>query len=128
METMQDGLTWSIPPTMGKTFGGHALYVYDRAVRNGLNALKAKSSWCNTGVKDHFINSEYFANNGVFEALVYANFQEVTMPQSEIKIVLSKDGHTVFKCEPIVDMTQLNDDAVTEGFVVPSPIPPSSSL
>jgi hypothetical protein len=114
------------PTYNGQPVWGHALYAYDRAVRNGKNAIKEKSSWCTTGVKDHYINSDYFANGGVFEALVYANFQEVNM--SEIKIVLSKDGQTVYKCEPIVDMDELNAMASVEGFVVPSPIPPSSSL
>lgn len=64
------------PTYNGHADWGHALYVYDRAVRNGKNALKAKSSWCNE-VKDHFINSDYFANGGVFEALVYDNFKEI---------------------------------------------------
>ncbi len=47
---------------------------------------------------------------------------------SEIRIVLSSDGKTVYKCEPIADMTELKDLAGIEGFTVPNPIPPATSL
>ena len=67
------------PSYNGQADWGHALYVYDRAVRNGHNALKAKSSWCNE-VKDHFINDEYFNAGGVFEALAIT-VKELPMPQ-----------------------------------------------
>lgn len=67
-----------VDPTFdGHVEWGHALYVYDRAVRNGHHALKAKSSWCNE-VKDHFINDIYFNAGGVFEA-VAITVKEITM-------------------------------------------------
>jgi hypothetical protein len=75
------------PSYNGQADWGHALYVYDRAVRNGQNALKAKSSWCNE-VKDHFINQAYFNAGGVFEALAITA-QEITMQ-------LVSDNGTVF--------------------------------
>jgi len=65
------------PTYNGQNNWGHALYVYDRAVRNGHNALKAKSSWCNE-VKDHYINDLYFNAGGVFEALAIT-VQELSM-------------------------------------------------
>jgi hypothetical protein len=65
------------PTYNGQDEWGHALYVYDRAVRNGRNALKAKSSWCNE-VKDHYINDLYFNAGGVFEALAIT-VQELSM-------------------------------------------------
>jgi hypothetical protein len=65
------------PTYNGHTDWGHALYVYDRAVRNGRHALKAKSSWCNEA-KDHFINDIYFNAGGVFEALAIT-VKELTM-------------------------------------------------
>lgn len=65
------------PTYNGQADWGHALYVYDRAIRNGRTALKAKSSWCNE-VKNHFINDLYFNAGGVFEALAIT-VKEITM-------------------------------------------------
>jgi hypothetical protein len=76
------------PTYNGKVEWGHALYVYDRVIRNGKKALKAKSSWCNE-VKDHFINEDYFNAGGVFEAIAIV-VQEIPTMQ------LVKDSGTVF--------------------------------
>jgi hypothetical protein len=65
------------PVYNGQTEWGHALYVYDRVVRNGHNALKAKSSWCNE-VKNHYINDQYFNAGGVFEGLAFTA-KEISM-------------------------------------------------
>lgn len=105
------------PTYNGQADWGHALYVYDRAVRNGKIALKAKSSWCNE-VKDHFINSHYFANGGVFEALVYANFKEImTNVQFVHKAGTSEYGFYVpaLSADAVKDKALNFDVAVTDA-------------
>lgn len=87
------------PSFNGSIVWGHALYIYDRSVRNGKNALKAKSSWCNS-VKNHFINSDYFANGGVFEALVYANFKEIGMSQVKTVNIKGEEGILLAASDP----------------------------
>jgi hypothetical protein len=78
------------PTYNGQADWGHALYVYDVAVRNGRNALKAKSSWCNE-VKDHYINDLYFNAGGVFEALAIT-VKEIPMDQKFIINVNGTEG------------------------------------
>lgn len=80
-----------VDPTFnGQTAWGHALYIYDRAIRNGQKALKAKSSWCNE-VKDHYINEAYFNAGGVFEAIAIT-VKEITMDQKFIINVNGTEG------------------------------------
>ena len=53
---------------------------------------------------------------------------EPTMP-NQSKVVLSKDGHTVYVCTPIAtDFANFQKQASVEGIEIPNPIPPSSSL
>jgi hypothetical protein len=105
------------PTYNGDAEWGHALYVYDRAVRNGQNALKAKSSWCNE-VKNHYISDSYFNAGGVFEAIAIT-VKEITTMQ------LVKDGHTTYLVASdksfkigIGDtgaLAMFGDESVTEG-------------
>lgn len=120
-------INMSDPTYNGKADWGHALYVFERAIRKNKNAIVEKSSWCSSGITKHFINSDYFAKGGVFEALVYADFKEISM--NETKVVLSKDGKTVYKAIPIAeDWVSFQKQAAVEGIVIPNPIPPASSL
>lgn len=48
---------------------------------------------------------------------------------NQTKVVLSGDGHTVYKCIPIAtDFESFKKQSSVEGIDVPNPIPPSSSL
>jgi hypothetical protein len=118
-----------VDPTYdGHAVWGHALYMYDRAVRGGQHALKAKSSWCNE-VKNHFINQAYFNAGGVFEALAIT-VKEITTMQ------LVKDNGTVFLVASdksfkvgIGDpgaLAVFGDEAITEGIT--SGIPQTGTL
>lgn len=125
--------TWTDPSYEAQNDWQHALFAGEAVMRNGIKAIKCKSSW--TQHQDlvgqpsyvHYINNIYFSNGGVFE-IIGVTLKETTPIMSQIKVVLGADGHTVYKCEPIADMAELNDMASIEGFSVPNPIPPATTL
>jgi murein DD-endopeptidase MepM/ murein hydrolase activator NlpD len=47
---------------------------------------------------------------------------------NQTKVVLGKDGKTVFICTPVSKEIVLTERAGVEGFAIPNPIPPASSL
>lgn len=61
--------------------------------------------------------------------IVWQSSLIITSPMNEAKVVLSKDNKTVYVAYPIAtDWPNFQKQASVEGIVVPSPIPPSSSL
>jgi hypothetical protein len=71
------------------------------------------------------------------KGIVTLNFADTMNPHdfykdvdmNETKIVVSKDGQTLYKCTPIAtDYPNFLKQAGVEGITVPNPIPPSSSL
>lgn len=49
---------------------GHALYMYGFHMHDGKKCAIAKSSWCNTGVKQHHIKEDYFLSGYTFDGWV----------------------------------------------------------
>jgi hypothetical protein len=54
------------PPQAGETTWGHALYAMGYHMHDGLKCIIAKSSWCNSGVKEHHIKENYFVSGNTF--------------------------------------------------------------
>ena len=51
------------------------------------------------------------------------------MPQNQTKVVLSKDGRTVYVCTPMaMKYEEFQKQANVEGIEIPNPIPPATSL
>jgi hypothetical protein len=109
---------------------GHALYAMGYHLHNGRKCIIAKSSWCGAqpGHREHHIRDNYFSAGRVFNAWVLIPKERLQMI-NQTRIVLGKDGKTVFKCTPIsTDFENFKKQMHTEGIVVPNPIPPSSDL
>jgi hypothetical protein len=124
--------SWVDPVWQGINDWQHALFACKDSIvlRHGVPAIKAKSSWCEhrdyTGqpVYCHYLTKNYFA--GVFE-IIGVDIKEIHM--NATKIVLSKDGKTVYKAIPVAtDFENFKRQADVEGIVIPDPIPPASSL
>jgi hypothetical protein len=88
-----DGVAWGIKNYKGVVFGvqgtnegwkdllnpsppaygtnpewGHALYAMGYHLHDGKKCIIAKSSWCNTGIKEHHIKDNYFVSGNTFSA------------------------------------------------------------
>jgi hypothetical protein len=117
------------PPPAGSTdIWGHCLYFFGfHTHSDGQKCVIAKSSWGNAGnTTVHHIRENYFKSGYMFNAYVLIP-KETSMNQT--KIVLGKDGKTVYKATPVA--TTFDDmvkQAAVEGIDVPNPIPPASSL
>lgn len=115
------------PNPGGESTWAHALYAFGYHMHNGMKCIIAKSSWCSGTHHEHHIKQDYFNSGKVFNAWVLVPKEELPMNQS--KVVLGKDGRTVFIATPIaMSFEEFKKQASVEGIVVPDPIPPSSSL
>jgi hypothetical protein len=116
------------PPPPGHTdIWGHCLYFFGYHMHDGQKCVVAKSSWGNAGnTTVHHIKQNYFDSGYMFNA--YTLVARNTL-MNQTKIVLGKDGKTVYKATPVA--TTFDDmlkQAAVEGIEVPNPIPPASTL
>jgi hypothetical protein len=56
------------PPSYGVPVWGHAIYAMGYHMHNGQKCIIAKSSWCNSGAKEHHIKETYFITGHTFSA------------------------------------------------------------
>lgn len=113
------------PPQGGETQWGHALYAMGYHLHSGQKCVIAKSSWCDS-VSEHHIKENYFLSGFTFNPWTLIP-KDQNMNQT--KVVLGKDGKTVYKATPIAeDFENFKKQAGVEGIVVPTPIPPASTL
>lgn len=138
MERLEDPTTFAWNFTNGKTVKkGHVIGYVD-------------STGFSTGNHLHFGMYEYDAqgnklnsNNGDGGAMdpmpffgrypspayTDAELRINNKPMNQTKIVLSKDGKTVYRAVPVAtDFENFKKQAGVEGIEVPNPIPPASSL
>lgn len=119
------------PPPPNSAEWGHCLYFfgYHKHNENGtmVKCVVAKSSWGKAGgTTVHHIKENYFKSGFMFNAWTLIP-KDNRMNQT--KVVLSKDGKTVYKAVPIAeDFANFQKQAAVEGIDIPSPIPPASSL
>lgn len=78
------------PPGNNEQTWGHALYAMGYHLHNGIKCIIAKSSWCNTGVKEHHIKEDYFASGNIFNAWTLIPRKGNIMYQKVVK----QDGKT----------------------------------
>lgn len=55
------------PPIFGEQTWGHAIYAFGFHLHDGQKCVIAKSSWCNSGVKEHHIKQNYFDSWNTFD-------------------------------------------------------------
>lgn len=48
----------------------HALYAFGYHLHNGIKCIICKSSWCNTGTREHHIKQDYFISGNTFDGWV----------------------------------------------------------
>ncbi len=70
-----DNIGWQdlsnpVPPAPLHAEWGHALYLFGYHLHNGVKCVIAKSSWCNTGIKEHHIKQDYFDSGNTFDGWV----------------------------------------------------------
>lgn len=77
-------------------------------------------------IQDHYLHLKTIPVTDIYYALKIV----LTKPNmNQTKIVLSKDGKTVYKAVPIaMDFENFKKQASVEGIEVPNPIPPASEL
>jgi hypothetical protein len=116
------------PPAPNSAEWGHALYFFGYHLHDGRKCVIAKSSWGTAGnTTVHHIKENYFKSGFMFNAYTLAP-KEIVM-QNQTKIVLGKDGKTVYKAIPVAtDFENFKKQASVEGIEVPNPIPPATSL
>lgn len=115
------------PPLPLQPLWGHALYFFGYHMHNGQKCVIAKSSWGTAGSTTvHHIKSNYFDSAHMFDAWTLI---PRSIMQNQTKLVLGKDGKTVYKATPVAtDFENLKKQASVEGIEVPNPIPPAASL
>lgn len=93
-----------------------------QAHKNALAAITGNTGAITTGPHCHI---QIFNKLGIRLDPEMYNWED-TMNQS--KVVLSKDGKTVYVCYPMPSEEYLKSNSELEGYSIPSPIPPSSDL
>jgi hypothetical protein len=110
---------------------GHALYAVDFHIHQNIDGSKEKciivvTSWPNAGITEHHIRQRYFDAQCTFNP--WTLIPKSQQPMNQTKVVLGKDGTTVYLCTPCSKMDVLQERSSVEGFPIPNPIPPASSL
>jgi hypothetical protein len=115
------------PPKPNSAEWGHALYFFGYHLHDGQKCVIAKSSWGNAGnTTVHHIKQNYFDSGFMFNAYTLTPKETLV---NQTKIVLGKDGKTVYEAKPIAtDWPNFLKQAAVEGIEVPNPIPPASTL
>jgi hypothetical protein len=81
----------------------------------------------------HFLKQRNHLSDDTHSYLLYNKFDLkgalTNVPMNQTKIVVSKDGKTVYKCVPVaIDWNAFVAQSNVEGITIPNPIPPASSL
>jgi hypothetical protein len=77
------------PPKTGESTWGHALYAMGYHLHDGKKCIIAKSSWCNTGIKEHHIKEDYFLTGNTFNAWTLIPKEQQPMPK---KFLINDNG------------------------------------
>lgn len=115
------------PQSIGPFQWGHCLYFFGYHMHGGKKCAIAKSSWGMAGnTTVHHIKENYFQSGAMFNA--WTLIPRNTL-MNQTKIVLGKDGKTVYKATPVATTFEdLVKQCAVEGIEVPNPIPPASTL